>query len=722
MIKKRLYIVLFTLIISSAFAQNKAVTVNNINFSYVNKNIVITYDIENFSPSNLYNITVSIFRKDGSKLNAVSLSGDITNVVGGKGNSITWNQLNDGYVLDEEIYITLGIATKVNISVSSHLLKSTVFPGWGDYKLRNKKYYFLYSVVGYASIGTSIYFNNLAQQNYTNYTNSFDAAKSNNYFNTAKKQQNLSYIFAGAACMVWTIDIATLYGRVKKVKNNISESKYYYQKQQERTTNNSLSQHINTKQPYDIALERGDKLFEQQKYEEAKIAYEEAIKHNSTPTANNKLSTVNKIIAENNSKQLSYNKALSNANTLFASKKYVEAKMAYEDALSILPNSKYPQEKIAEINIILQQKENQRLYEAQIQQGNSNFALNNFETAKINFETALKYKLNDPIAIAKINQCNDAIEQRDYKAKLTQANKAFALKNYELAKQLYEEALQIKTDGTEAKNKIKECDVIVERIAIERKNEEFKSLIKQADKAFNDSQYDKAKALYQEALELLPNESYPALKIKIINEKLNEGSYAIDMNSIYEKCKGSVFYIMELGVNYWDEVNVKSQGSGFFITSDGIGLSNHHVLNRSNYKNSVVVLDKSNVFEIEKIIEQNDELDYVIFKVKLTDNKKVPYLNISNTLPKITNKVFAIGNPAGLSRRYSEGIVNGYEKDNTLIAIDLSITHGSSGGPLFNMKGEVVGITSGGHNLEGGNFNIAVNIQKLRLGRFVNLK
>ena len=99
--------------------------------------------------------------------------------------------------------------------------------------------------------------------------------------------------------------------------------------------------------------------------------------------------------------------------------------------------------------------------------------------------------------------------------------------------------------------------------------------------------------------------------------------------------------------------------------------------------------------------------------------KQFSYLTISSKEPVTTNKVFAIGNPEGLSRRYTPGTVSGFENNNNEIAIDVSITHGSSGGPLFNQKGEVVGITSGGHMFEGGNFNVAVNIHKIPYYNYV---
>ncbi|MEI6124076.1 MAG: trypsin-like peptidase domain-containing protein [Bacteroidota bacterium] len=79
--------------------------------------------------------------------------------------------------------------------------------------------------------------------------------------------------------------------------------------------------------------------------------------------------------------------------------------------------------------------------------------------------------------------------------------------------------------------------------------------------------------------------------------------------------------------------------------------------------------------------------------------------------PVIGENVFAIGNPEGLEKTLSRGIVSN-NKDKNYIQTDTPITHGSSGGPLFNYKGEVVGITTASLGKEGSLF-FCINIQKI---------
>ncbi|MCE9539993.1 MAG: hypothetical protein K8R85_12360, partial [Bacteroidetes bacterium] len=171
---KYFLLLLFAVFSNWIQAQNKTVNTSNIDFRFADGKVYITYDILNSAPNELYTITVNVFRENGAKLNALKLSGDISEVNGGNGKTIIWEQKKDGYVLDEKIYISLAIATKVSIPVATHLLKSAVYPGWGDYKIRNGKYHFLYGVVGFGAIGASIYMNSQAQKNYTSYKKTFD--------------------------------------------------------------------------------------------------------------------------------------------------------------------------------------------------------------------------------------------------------------------------------------------------------------------------------------------------------------------------------------------------------------------------------------------------------------------------------------------------------------------------------------------------------------------
>ena len=537
----------------------------------------------------------------------------------------------------------------------------------------------------------------------------------------------MSYIFAGTACIVWTVDLACLYGKASKVKKQITEqnSKYYYDKGQQTNTFTSTPSFINTKLPYDLAMERGDKAFADEKYEDAKKAYEEAGKFKLTPTVDIKLETVNNKIADENRKTLEYNATIANGENLLNEKKYEEAKKSFTAASHIKPKEKYPNEKIKEIEEIQSKIENERLYNEALVQANALLQNKNYDKAKTSYLMAITYKPNDILAINKCKECDNGIaeekqKQKDieYKNLMAQGNSLMAVKKYEEAKAMYEQAKSLKPDAEDVNSKLGACQATIDYLEQQKVDAEYNSVMNQGNNAFNKYEYDKALGFYERALELKPDESLPKIRIGKINNIKQDGGDENDISKIYEKCKNGVFYIVEIGINYNDEYKIKSQGSGFFISADGVGVSCYHVLNSYNYKNSVVMIDKDNIYDIQYILKEDKDLDYVIFSVK-KKQKQLSYLTISSKEPVTTNKVFAIGNPEGLSRRYTPGTVSGFENNNNEIAIDVSITHGSSGGPLFNQKGEVVGITSGGHMFEGGNFNVAVNIHKIPYYNYV---
>lgn len=135
------------------------------------------------------------------------------------------------------------------------------------------------------------------------------------------------------------------------------------------------------------------------------------------------------------------------------------------------------------------------------------------------------------------------------------------------------------------------------------------------------------------------------------------------------------------------------QGTGFFIESNGIGVSNYHVFEGG--KSWKISTFDGRQYQVEKIIRQDKAFDYVIFQV---ESRQVPYLPLSSSLPRKGEDIVVLGNPRGLESTVSRGIVssirNFRKQQAALIQIDAAISPGSSGSPVMNMKGEVVGIAT----------------------------
>jgi len=205
----------------------------------------------------------------------------------------------------------------------------------------------------------------------------------------------------------------------------------------------------------------------------------------------------------------------------------------------------------------------------------------------------------------------------------------------------------------------------------------------------------------------------------------------INYEDLYLKCKKSVFMI-EL-----ESLMGTSQGSGFIISSDGIAVSNYHVFADGFWKTARIHLDNGEIAVIEKIIEQDPDKDFIVFKLKKAGNSDFPKLKISTSLPKVAAPVFTIGNPQALEKSFSKGEISSYRFKYQFLQTTTPISHGSSGGPLMNSDGEVVGITQGtfkemskvydsngniiGFTENGGQGNLyrAINILPLNLLKYV---
>lgn len=188
---------------------------------------------------------------------------------------------------------------------------------------------------------------------------------------------------------------------------------------------------------------------------------------------------------------------------------------------------------------------------------------------------------------------------------------------------------------------------------------------------------------------------------------ISEPEYSLELPDLFEQLQREVFMIYT--INGLEEI---SQGSGFFI-APGVGVTNYHVLEDS--ENAVISINNE-PYEITEILASSfsNNLDYVIFKTNYITNTP---LKIARRRPRVGEGIFAIGSPKGLSNSLTQGAISGF-RENNRIQIDATIDHGSSGGPLFNLQGEVIGITTSGLGT-GSELNFAVNIQALPYEKFV---
>ena len=151
------------------------------------------------------------------------------------------------------------------------------------------------------------------------------------------------------------------------------------------------------------------------------------------------------------------------------------------------------------------------------------------------------------------------------------------------------------------------------------------------------------------------------------------------------------------------ERDSKSLGSGFIISADGYILTNHHVVKSAD--EILVTLTDKREFKA-RLIGSDKETDIALIKI---DSKNLPSVNFGSSSDlKVGEWVLAIGSPFGFEHSVTAGIVSAkgrnLPRENYVpfIQTDVAINPGNSGGPLFNLKGEVIGVNSQIYSRSGG--------------------
>jgi len=153
------------------------------------------------------------------------------------------------------------------------------------------------------------------------------------------------------------------------------------------------------------------------------------------------------------------------------------------------------------------------------------------------------------------------------------------------------------------------------------------------------------------------------------------------------------------------------QGSGFFISSDGYAVTNNHVVEGAD---KVEVTTDAGKTYTAKVIGTDLRTDLALIKVE--GGPGFPFAKLSEGKARVGDWVLAVGNPFGLGGTVTAGIVSASGRDigsgpyDDFIQIDAPVNKGNSGGPAFNMQGEVVGVNTAIYSPSGGSVGIAFSI------------
>jgi len=155
---------------------------------------------------------------------------------------------------------------------------------------------------------------------------------------------------------------------------------------------------------------------------------------------------------------------------------------------------------------------------------------------------------------------------------------------------------------------------------------------------------------------------------------------------------------------------ITGQGSGFFISRDGYAVTNNHVV--QNAENVQVTTDEGKTYTA-KVIGSDSRTDLALIKV---EGDNFPFVKLADDSPRVGDWVLAVGNPFGLGGTVTAGIVSARGRDigagpyDDFIQIDAPVNKGNSGGPTFDVDGNVIGVNTAIFSPSGGSVGIAFAI------------
>jgi serine protease Do len=153
------------------------------------------------------------------------------------------------------------------------------------------------------------------------------------------------------------------------------------------------------------------------------------------------------------------------------------------------------------------------------------------------------------------------------------------------------------------------------------------------------------------------------------------------------------------------------QGSGFFISADGYAITNNHVVAKAE---EVEVKTDNGKTYTAKVIGTDSKTDLALIKVQ--GRNDFPFVKLAEQTPRIGDWVVAVGNPFGLHGSVTAGIVSARGRDigagpyDDFIQIDAPVNKGNSGGPSFDVNGNVIGVNTAIFSPSGGSVGIAFAI------------
>ena len=295
---------------------------------------------------------------------------------------------------------------------------------------------------------------------------------------------------------------------------------------------------------YDNIIQGADKLFNVGDYEEARIQYlkaQEILSERKYPA--DQIRMIDEILGLQVATREEYLAAIARADEHFTNREWEEAKVDYVTANDLIPEEQYPDDKIAEINNILAMlKAEQDTYKLAIKNADQLFADKDYQAALLEYRKAADIFREEEYPRTKIEEINTilaAAEQQkqldeQYAGAIQDADQLMGSEQYSLAKATYEKAVSLKPDEQYPKDKITEIAGIMKELEQAQALEEsFASAMEEGNKLFGEAKYSDARTEFRHALELKPGEQAVADRIAEIDRILAEQQQQAEIDASY---------------------------------------------------------------------------------------------------------------------------------------------------------------------------------------------
>lgn len=301
-----------------------------------------------------------------------------------------------------------------------------------------------------------------------------------------------------------------------------------------------MKEKIESQEAYELLIGLADELYINKDFTTATLKYQEA--QRMMPDETYPQSMLDKIALMEpgqNGQGNSYAKIINKADQYFATRQYDLAKVEYEKAQLLKPDEQYPSDQIKEINrIVSSQQFIKEPYEEAIAEADQLYAEENYQGAINAYRSAADMKPTEQYPMTKIKEIEKFLEDREmlesqYNTTITNADKYYENKNYQLALTLYQDALSYLPHATYPTEMITEINQML--VLQEQQENAYQSAIQSADSLFELTRYEQAVGFYSEASTIKPKEFYPKEKIAQIQQMISD--FEINQSAYQESVK-----------------------------------------------------------------------------------------------------------------------------------------------------------------------------------------